>query len=359
VGFVFLSSKEKPMRPNTVRPGFTLIELLVVIAIIAILIALLLPAVQKVRAAAARMQCSNNLKQLGVALHNYHSTFKKFPPGRKSLGCLEGGSMGSGYVPDPIITNEHGLIFLLPYIEQSALYSKFNQNAAYSNVLGTVLGYSIGASKLASPDAVSSGNAALSANTIPILLCPSDIGDPTISPSKYYSPDGGAGIRAVKTNYDFITKCYGVDYYNYWTVTTLANRYMFGENSTTSVERIIDGSSNTLAMGEQTLSLYNGVTTAWAYAAWVSVGIDPVGNWNTTYPAKGLNIWNYNNNTSPPNNTPGQRASWYNAASLHDNGCNFLYGDGSVHFITQSIDIPSLTNLCTIADGQVISNLPQ
>jgi prepilin-type processing-associated H-X9-DG protein len=132
---------------------------------------------------------------------------------------------------------------------------------------------------------------------------------------------------------------------------------MFGENSTTRLTDITDGTSNTLAMGEQTLALYNGVTSSWAYCGWVSVGIDPVGNWNTTFPAQGLNIWNYNHNP-PPNNTPGQRATWYNAASLHPGGVNFVFADGSVHFIQQSIDVPSLTYLSRMADGQVIPNPP-
>src|SRR5260370_24557185 len=95
---------------------------------------------------------------------------------------------------------------------------------------------------------------------------------------------------------------------------------------------VTDGTSNTMAMGDQTLALYNGTTSRWAYAGWVSVGIDPVGAWNTTFPAQGLNIWNYNNNP-PPNNTFGQRASWYNASSLHPNGVNFVLADGSVRFI--------------------------
>jgi prepilin-type N-terminal cleavage/methylation domain-containing protein/prepilin-type processing-associated H-X9-DG protein len=342
------------------RRAFTLIELLVVIAIIAVLIGLLLPAVQKVREAAARMSCQNNLKQLGLACHNYHDANSKLPPARKSLGNTQGAVIAT-YTTDPIVLNHHGLLYLLPYIEQGALYSKFNLKAASGNFLGSqAFGYPISSgSALSNPDATASGNAALSAVEIKTLLCPSDNGDKTIPPgSQYYSPDLTAGkVTAIKTNYDFIAQCQGVNRYNWWRNTTLGTRYIFGENSETTLPDITDGTTNTLLMGEQTLELFNGTTTSWAYAGWVSVGIDPVGGWNVTYPATGLNVWNYNNNTSPLNNVPGRRATWYNAASLHTGGVNFVMADGSVRFIQQSIDVPNLTRMCRMADGEVIDNM--
>ncbi len=341
-------------RNSTFRKGFTLIELLVVIAIIAILIGLLLPAVQKVRAAAANMKCSNNFKQLGVALHNYHSTFEKFPPAGKSHGVAN--TVSGTNKPDPIAYNHHGLMLLMPYLEQESIYKKWNPAGASCNTLRPNL--AAAGMVLANPDATASGNAALSANKIATLICPSDNGNQQIDTIDLatYGPNGAGGVQPYKTSYDFVISAAASSELisNYWKIAPANVRRIFGENSETKVNDITDGSSNTLAMGEQTLETFNGRTGAWAYKNYLGYGVDPVGTYNVTVPAKGMNLWQYN--TNPPKY--GQRATWYTTASFHTGGCNFLFGDGSVKFITENIDLTLLGNICTMAGGEVPGSLP-
>jgi prepilin-type N-terminal cleavage/methylation domain-containing protein/prepilin-type processing-associated H-X9-DG protein len=331
------------------KRAFTLVELLVVIAIIGILVGLLLPAVQAAREAARRMQCSNNLKQLGLAVLNYESTYRRLPAARVSPACLNSTNLTNATLPG---RNIHGLVYLLPFMEQTALYNRFNWTAPFGD-------YTRGPA-MAVPSAFTSGNAKLSETLLPMLLCPSDGGPqriitPTVS--NIYAPQLAAdnNIQAAKTCYDYITNAIGLNNYNYWRTASTDVRYLFGENSFAPMGSMTDGTSNTLCIGEQTLDLINGVTSAWSYQGWVSNGLDPVGRFNTTFPPSGLNVWKYNVSAL----RPGARASWYNAASLHTGGVQFVYADGSVHFISQSIDEPSLTYLSRMSDGQVIANPPE
>ena len=346
---MFLSRTHGKTRPQ--RPAFTLIELLVVIAIIAILIGLLLPAVQKVREAAARMKCQNNLKQLGVALHNYHSSFERFPPAGKSYGVNGSVNTAAYGTPDPIAFNHSGLMILLPYVEQANIHSKWNQNGASCNVVRPVM---TAYTTLATPNATASGNAALSATRLSLFNCPSDNGDPFIATADLpnYGPEAPASgtILPAKTNYEFVVSANEI-INKYWGSAPSAQKRVFGQNSTTRVTDITDGSSNTLAMGEQTLETTNGRTSCWAYRGYLGYGTDPVGAYNVTTPARGLNVWKYSTGAV----TPGKRASWYNTASLHTGGVNFLLGDGSVRFLNESIDVATLSSLCTMSNGEVFN----
>jgi prepilin-type N-terminal cleavage/methylation domain-containing protein/prepilin-type processing-associated H-X9-DG protein len=317
-------------RPPRTRGGFTLIELLVVIAIIAILIALLLPAVQKVRESAARSQCQNNIHQIVVALNNYHADYQRLPPAGRSYGWTYNQSK-----QDPVIYNSNGLVLLLPYLEQSLLYERFNQKAASSNLLTTCCCSLGSSSRSLAGDAVASGNAALAQTQLSILRCPSDPGMTTEPNNDCYSPK--AGYPGAKTNYDFCTSS-RFDA-NAWSQEPATTQRMFGENSTTRLTDVKDGTSNTIAIGEQTLNVYNGTCTAWAYRGWVQVGVNP---------ANGINVWELS--WTPPAE-PGRLASWSFAGSMHTGGANFGFADGSVHFLLETTDLTVLDRLSAMADG--------
>jgi prepilin-type N-terminal cleavage/methylation domain-containing protein/prepilin-type processing-associated H-X9-DG protein len=323
------------------RSAFTLIELLVVIAIIAILIGLLLPAVQKVREAALRSTCQNNLKQLGIALHNYESTQHVLPPAGKGYGWC---NVFGPYQGDPQIYNLNGLSLLLPYLEQGNLDTHLNraqamspQNTGYccgdtGNTQGTIVG-----------NPVTNGNAALMGTKLSVFLCPADNGNPLQPAGSAYGP--GANFAGAKTNYDFITSTSDFNC-NCWRVTAPTARTMFGENSTTRLTDVSDGLSTTIAFGETTLEVYNGRTASWGYRGWVMTGID------LRY---GINNWSFTSTTGPIPPIVGRLGSWGRAGSLHAGGAHFCFADGSVHFINQDTNITLLTYLGYMADGHVVS----
>jgi prepilin-type N-terminal cleavage/methylation domain-containing protein/prepilin-type processing-associated H-X9-DG protein len=321
------------------RWGFTLIELLVVIAIIAILLGLLLPAVQKVREAASRMSCQNNLKQLGLALMNYESTYQQLPPAGRSYGWTYLTPVIPLARADPVSYNLNGLVLLLPYLEQSALYNQLNLKAAAGDAITTYCcSLTPNGSTLASPDAVASGNALLAMTPLKILRCSSDNGNPVLDDDSAYS--AAVGYPSAKTNYDFCTSSSFCA--NAWRIEPPDYRRMFGENSATRFSAVRDGLSNTIAFGEQTLTVYNGRCTGWAFRGWVQVGVNP---------EQGINIW-YFDGVSYPVGTSG---SWSYAGSLHPGGANFCFADGSVHFITQATSTTVLGALSAMADGTIVS----
>ena len=329
--------------------AFTLIELLVVIAIIAILIGLLLPAVQKVREAAARMKCSNNLKQIALATHNYLATFNTFPSAGKGYSWCSTPATG-----DAKIYNANGLLLLLPYLEQSALYEKFNLNEAFANVSTTLAVNPGNISGAIVGNPLTNGNAALASTVVPAFNCPTDTsaGPNDRLTGGYYGP--GGTFNGAATNYDFITSDSDYSRCNNW-ATSGSLRRMFGENSTTRPGDVIDGLSNTFALGETTRYHGNGAAFAWSYRTHVMVGVDP----GTSDP--GINIWNLPSSFPAAANPTytvmnGRIRTWWAAAgSMHSGGSHFAFGDGSVRFMTENTSGVTLEALSTMAGGEVIS----
>ena len=328
------------------RRGFTLVELLVVIAIIGILIALLLPAVQAAREAARRSECANNMKQIALALHNYESSFKKYPAAGRGYGMCPGAPR------DGEVKNSNGLVSLLPYLEQMALYERFDHRTAYSIHNGRSSGSVVG-------DPVANGNARLSETIINAFLCPSDNNEPRdrcCGPDNtYYGP--GGGLKGAATNYDFIVSSHG-DFgdQNYWQNAGIERR-MFGQHSESSPATVTDGLSNTFALGETTKYHVNGSGFAWAFRGWVMTGIDP----HPSTRDAGINLWHMpwvDPTWQSPPFVPARgrtRTWWSAAASLHPGGCQFAMGDASVRFISETIDKPTLLNLSRMGDGQVVT----
>jgi prepilin-type N-terminal cleavage/methylation domain-containing protein/prepilin-type processing-associated H-X9-DG protein len=314
-----------------VAKGFTLIELLVVIAIIAILIALLVPAVQKVREAAARMSCSNNLKQLALSCHSYADTNgRRLPPG----GYYNWDQRGTW------------LIYTLPYMEQTPLYNRIQQ-AAGGPIATT--GNSVG---------IAAGAGVFNNVRLPYGRCPSDDYDSNATVVNYVGslgPQCATGPCGYNPHQQY---CSGQNFgWGYQTspdhgnsITTSDIRGLFNRLGATMMfpASIPDGTSNTILLGEALPGVHDHLAQNqwWNYNG---------GNAHVTtiIPINYQMPEQYTNQSCPTQNSNWD-ISW-GFTSRHTGGCNFAFADGSVHFIQQGIDHGLYQKLGCRNDGQPAS----
>jgi prepilin-type N-terminal cleavage/methylation domain-containing protein/prepilin-type processing-associated H-X9-DG protein len=348
--------------------GFTLIELLVVIAIIAVLIGLLLPAVQKVREAAARMSCSNNLKQMGLALHSYHDANGGFPPAKINSGSAQDatqnyykGQAGTFVVRNGVqiakVYSHTGFTLLLPYIEQDNLFRRYDMSLpstheawdGYAGAAGHV------PSDLANyPQGVrGTTNEAVVGTHLKVYTCPSDQNPP---PVENFSLSGGywaySGTNQRRSNYLFNTYR-ATDYTSSYSVGS-SGAGAFGTNGAATLTTIRDGTSNTIAIGEarqQMCSTYFG--PRWGSGVHTAVhGYVPDYRFHINYPAGRDTSLCYSSN---PRIQILQYA--WGFGSWHTSGANFLFCDGSVRFLPDSMSFPVFQALASINGGETV-NVP-
>jgi prepilin-type N-terminal cleavage/methylation domain-containing protein/prepilin-type processing-associated H-X9-DG protein len=367
--------------------GFTLIELLVVIAIIAVLIALLLPAVQSAREAARRAQCTNNLKQVGIAMHNYHDQMGSYPP-----GCIQLVNAATGQAGSPWNVQSTDLAWramILPQMEGGTVYNAVNlsistsADTATSAQSGFITVWNTVFTTWLCPSDGTNGNGKLPANTptgqwTNVPIDPSTGTTSTIVPVSNYAGSFG-------DNYCGGVLCSpGLIWETPWNGTVLPGQPRIGNNGywgtafgppdgftlgsgtmrgyfdyrntqkPPNVASVTDGTSNTIMAGEVIPSAAADSNFWFFNGAYAGTTV-PLG-WNAnTYPAAAANCLNQWQNSTAPNGCRYSAAA-KGFVSMHPGGSNFLFGDGSVKFLKNSISLITYCALGSRAGGEVVSS---
>jgi prepilin-type N-terminal cleavage/methylation domain-containing protein/prepilin-type processing-associated H-X9-DG protein len=362
------------------RRGFTLIELLVVIAIIAILIGLLLPAVQKVREAAARMTCSNNLKQIGLAIHNYESSYGKLPAAYTKLPVADmdpNAQFAGRYVGLSLLAN------LLPYVEQGPLYARLNPNVSEFNTVNIP------------PNGPHSGSNTAYATVVKTFLCPSDPTPPTLDAYNEvwgpYGDGGGAfcfpggntggvtnlnpppGQIWARTDYfpivgiqDALTASLGLTarYGGSTQMLGTLNDPQYPGGGPFPILAVTDGTSNTIFMSEcggkpvgynRLRQRYNSEVNGLP----VDGSIEPVssggGSWGDMFTYSALAGGKCDNSGQRLGTCMINYTSNNEIYAWHTGGANALFGDGSVRFLRDSTPATTIVALVTRAGGETVT----
>jgi prepilin-type N-terminal cleavage/methylation domain-containing protein/prepilin-type processing-associated H-X9-DG protein len=334
-----------PSRPRR-APAFTLIELLVVIAIIAVLIGLLLPAVQAARQAASRAQCLNNMRQIGIGMHNYHDTSGSFPSGiimhvidvtYGAGGTIISPSISINCQPAfPVFQDLYGYpgwgwgTMMLPQVEQSVIYNQFNFSFT----------------------AVDWQNDTASLIPLSTFLCPADAAPRSFAVTDAWGVTPPSPLLLPTSNYLGVLGTGPVPL-----IPTTVDG-MFGSNSQINVRDVTDGTSQTLAVGERSYTTGYSTWMAMVPGGWLFP--TPVSNQGGPFspaggvPSCGMVLTPVGLVDAPrtPNNKSGHPEDF---SSRHTGGVNFLFADGSARFIKDSINFRTYVSLATRAGGEVVS----